>query len=81
MPLTVVTLVLEYECGACCRPVSATLRWEGKPDRTGPQIAQVGLACPHGDCRRVNELTFDQAGNLYGVNARPRRPGHVPVWN
>lgn len=81
MPLAVVTLVLNYRCGACGQPVAATLRCEGDIDRRRPLRATVGLSCPDAACGRISDVTFDQYGLVHAVAARTRRPGHEPVWN
>ena len=77
MSTTVVTLVLEYDCGVCGLPIAATLRCEGDLERQSPVNANVALDCPH--CRRTSDVVFDAEGRVHQVTTRPRRP--EICWN
>lgn len=76
MAATVVTLVLDYDCGTCGLPIAATLRCEG--DLEGQTAnARVALDCPH--CKRTSDVVFDAEGAVLEVRTRPRRP--EICWN
>lgn len=77
MPMTELTLVVEFECGLCSGPVAATLHCEGDLDELDSN-PRVPICCPH--CERINDVTFDSEGAVHEAVARPR-PLTEPIWN
>ena len=77
MPITELTLVVEFECSLCSGPVAATLLCEGNLEELD-RDPTVPIGCPH--CERVNDVTFDPEGSVLQAVARPR-PLTEPNWN
>jgi hypothetical protein len=78
MPMTVTTVVLQFDCAACEQPVRATLKCEGELDQL-TEPPSVPLQCPH--CRRVNNVSFDLAGEVVAVATHFRSRGLKLIWN
>lgn len=77
MPMTDLTLVVEFHCGLCSGPIAATLHCEGDLDEL-TAYPKIPISCPH--CRRTNDVTFDSEGAVHAAYARPR-PLTEPIWN
>ena len=78
MPMTVTTVVLNFDCATCEQSVRATLKCEGELDQL-TEPPNVPLQCPH--CRGTNEVSFDLAGEVVAVAAQPRSRGIQLIWN
>jgi endogenous inhibitor of DNA gyrase (YacG/DUF329 family) len=72
--VTELQLVLGFACPACGRPVSVTLRCQGKGPIEPATVACVPVPCP--TCDALGHVSFETTGRLLGVASDP--PAGLP---